>query len=211
MEKITFKTIESVSDTALYLDKVENYTGVRLPLLYANNSKIVGVFLHDKLVAGYMLVTNPNFRSLRFVPDSIKQKESFFLKDQYEMMEVNGLWIGPTLKKPSLQMKVWINMVKDIFLCRKKYVLLMRDIRNKNMERFMSMANPTHLYEGSPLLMAGENTHNEIQVSYATRWNIVLNAHKYWLELRNRQRRAEQFEKQRDYARALKQSEAEFV
>ena len=87
----------------------------------------------------------------------------------------------------------------------------MRDIRNQSMDRFMSMTNPTHLYEGSPLLMAGENTHNEIQVSYATRWSIVLNAHKYWLELRNRQRRAAQFEKQRDYTRALKQSEAELV
>ncbi len=87
----------------------------------------------------------------------------------------------------------------------------MRNIHNKSMDRFMSMANPTHLYEGSPLLMAGENTHNEIQVSYATRWSIVLNARKYWLELRNRQRRAEQFQKQREYVRTLKQSEAEFV
>jgi len=45
--------------------------------------------------------------------------------------------------------------------------------------------------------MAGENTHNEIQVSYTTRWKIVLNIHKYMWELRNRNRRADQFAKHR--------------
>ena len=87
----------------------------------------------------------------------------------------------------------------------------MRDVRNRSMERFFEMAKPSHLYEGAPTLMSGDNSHGEIQVSYTTRWSIVLNAHKYWRELRSRQRRAEQFAKQQSYVRALKQSEVEFV
>jgi hypothetical protein len=90
-----------------------------------------------------------------------------------------------------------MELIKDIFFSKKKYVLLMRDKRNKNMERFMNMAYPRNLYEGGPQRMAGENTHNEIQASYTTRWKIVLNIHKYMWELRNRNRRADQFAKHR--------------
>ena len=182
--------IEHLDETNQFLDRVENYTGVRLPKPYVSKSKIVGVFLHKKMVAGYMIVTQPSFRSVLFVPDEIKAISSFFNIDQFEMMEVNGLWIGPGLKTPSLQIRVWLHLIKDIFSCRKKYVLLMRNIRNRNMERFLGMANPNSLYKGAPVLMAGDVTHQAIEVSYTTRWSIVLNTHKYLLELLHRQRRA---------------------
>ena len=211
MEKIIFKTITSKEEISVVLDKIESYSGVRLPMTYALDSKIVGVFLHDQLVAGYMIVTKSDFRSLLFVPDQIKKTNQFFENEKYEMMEVNGLWISPALKKPSLQVRVWMHLIIDIFVSRKKYVLLLRNTRNKAMERFFSMANPTELYVGAPLLMVGENTHDEIQVSYTTRWSIVLNIHKYYLELRDRQHRADRFSKQRDYARTLKRSESEFL
>lgn len=200
MEKLIFKPITNDIDTALFLDKVENYSGVRLPMQYARNSKIVGAFLHEKLVAGYMLVTQPEFRSLMFVPDESKRDLNFFDKDPYEMMEVNGLWIGPSLKTPGLQVKVWMNLIKELFLCRKKYVLLMRDVRNTSMERFLNMANPETLFAGAPLVMAGERTHSEIHVSFTTRWKIVLNAHKYFLELRSRRQRAKISARQRALA-----------
>lgn len=197
MEKLEIRTITTKSDLTLVLDKIEGYSGVRLSESYASQGKVVGIFLRDRLAACYMLITKPNFRSLLFVPDSEKRTNSFFNNDKYEMMEVNGLWIGPALKTPELQIRVWMELIKDIFMSRKKYVLLMRDKRNKNMERFMNMALPHNLYEGSPQLMAGETTHNEIQVSYTTRWKIVLNIHKYFWELRNRKVRASQFGKQR--------------
>ena len=211
MEKLIFKTITMPNEIDLVLEKIENFSGVRLPLEYIRQAKTVGVFLQDRLVACYILVTKPNFRSLLFVPDKLKLTNDFFNRDQYEMMEVNGLWIGPALKKPSMQVKVWMHLILDIFSCKKKYVLLMHDSRNKNMERFLDMANPEKLYAGSPLPMAGESTHGKIQVSYTTRWSIILNIPKYLLELRRRQIRAEQFAKERTYVRELKISEAGFV
>lgn len=204
MEKLRFKTIESAEEMDHYLGKVENYSGVRLTRSYASQGRIVGAYLGNKLVAGYMLITTPQFRSFLFVPDSVKGQDKFCRRDQFDMMEVNGLWIGPALKTPKLQIKVWLKLVRDIFLCRKNFVLLMRDARNKNMERFMGMANPKKIYEGSPFVMAGERTHSQIEVSYTTRWNIILNVHKYIFELLRRQKRANLAARERESAKVVK-------
>lgn len=190
MDKLEFRTLEESDSIELYLTKVENYSGVRLPQSYARASIIVGVFLHDKLVAGYMLVTNGSFRSLMFVPDSLKRTEHFFATDSFEMMEVNGLWIGPALKTPLMQFRVWRRLILDIFRCRKRYVLLMHNSKNQNMKRFLQMANPTPLYGGSPQLMAGADTHQTIDVCFTTRWKILMNSHKYFIEFLQRQKRA---------------------
>lgn len=211
MEKLIFKTITAIDELNFVLNKIEHYSGVRLPFEYIKRSKTVGAFLHNQLVASYIIVTKPNFRSLLFVPDSVKQTHTFFSNDQYEMMEVNGLWIGPAVKTPKMQFLVWLQLAKDIILSRKKYLLLMSSSKNKNIGHLHSLTNPKILYNGAPNLMAGDNSHSSIQVSYTTRWSIILNIPKYLLELRRRQIRAEQFAKERTYVRELKISEAEFV
>ncbi len=208
MEKLTFKEIESLEDINMVLNKFEFSSGVRLPLEYAKNSRIVGVFLHNKLVASYMLVTGPDFRSLLFVPDETKASNPFFEHDSYEFMEVNGFWMSPALKSPIQQVTVWLHLIKDIFFSRKKYVLLMRNLHSRNMERFMGMANPKPLFQGAPYVVDGNYTHNQIQVSYTTRWKIVLNSHKYLVEYRNRLKRAAAFSDHRGLIKGLEQSEA---
>jgi hypothetical protein len=50
-------------------------------------------------------------------------------------------------------------------------------------------------------MMSGNKTHDEIQMSYTTRWSLVLNISKYWIELKNRERRAKLSVKQRELAR----------
>lgn len=203
MQKMIFRTIKNKEETGQFIDKVENYTGVRLPLDYVENSKIVGVFLQDRLSAGYMIVTKPSFRSLLFVPDSVKKSNKFFDKDHFEMMEVNGLWIGPSIKKPQMQFRVWLNLAKDIIFARKKYLLLMSNSKNKNIEYLHSLTQPEVLYEGSPNLMVGDMSHSNIRVAFTTRWNCFLCIPKYWMVVsKNRQRRARIAAKQRNLARA---------
>ncbi len=197
MEKLDFKTISETRELDLFLDKIEHHTGVRLPMDYVNRSKVVGVFLHDRIVAGYMLVTAPAFRSLLFVPDKVKAEDPLFANDEFEMMEVNGLWISPSLKTPNLQVRVWAHLIKDIFFARKKYVLVMRNSKNRVMEKLTNMANPTIIYKGRPQLLGGENTHESIEVGFTTRWSIVLNSHRYIKELWRRQRKAAKFAVQR--------------
>tara|TARA_B110000858_G_scaffold197565_1_gene259672 strand:+ start:6214 stop:6849 length:636 start_codon:yes stop_codon:yes gene_type:complete len=211
MEKLTFKTITTQEETELVLQKVESNLGVRLPDEYARNSKLVGVFLQGQLSACYMLVTRPNFRSLLFIPDHIKKSIELLQNDQFEMMEVNGLWIGPSLKNPVMQLRVWSHLILDIFMSKKRFVLLMQNSNNKCMERFMSMATPQHIYEGEPLVMAGEKTHKTIRVSFTTRWSIVLSAPKYLKELLQRQKRAHVFSQKQTYLRSLKHSKSEFA
>jgi hypothetical protein len=187
MKNIKFRTITDKNGIENVLDIVERYSGVRLPTEYANRNKVVGAFLQDKLVATYMVITKPDFRSLMFVPSDNWKKTNLSVTDDYDMMEINGLWISPAL-------------IKDIFMSKKKYVLLMRDSRNKIMERFLNMANPTTLYDGPPMLMAGATSHEKIQVSFTTRWGIILNCHKYVGEIRSRMKRAKEFEKARSYS-----------
>lgn len=204
MEKLEYKVIRTKKETELVLDKFENHAGIRLPLDYADKSKIIGVFLRGRLVSSYMLVSKPPFRSLLFVPNEFKKRNAFFKIGSNEMMEVNGLWIGPALKKPSTQLRVWMHLVRDIFGSRKRYVLLMQNSRNKNMERYMNMAKLTSIYKGAPSVKSGEQTHDSIKVSFTTRWSIVLNAHKYYLELRRREQRAQNFAKKQKHVRCLK-------
>lgn len=156
-----------------------------------------------------MLVTKPGFRSLLFVPDAIKKQHNFFSNDEYEMMEVNGLWIGPAIKTAQQQFMVWKNLMGDVFFSKKKYILLMSDSRNKNIEYIHGLTNPNRLYEGAPLLMAGEQSHKRIRVSYTTRWRVLLNIPRYWFEYRRREQRVKVKLDQRNFLRDLKRSSAE--
>ena len=62
---------------------------------------------NGQLASIYLLVTEPEFRSISFIPDEIKKTNPFFNEDQYNMVEINGLWISPSLKTPMLQVSVW--------------------------------------------------------------------------------------------------------
>ena len=189
MEKLVFKVIDKEEDLKMFLGKFFNYTNVNLPLNYAQGAKVIGVYIEEVMVAGYMLVTTPNFRSLLFVPDKQKKSKSFFRNDPYEMMEVNGLWIGSQIKEPRLQYRIWMQIIKDIFLSKKKYLLLMGNSKNRNVEYLHSLTNPEILYMGSPALLPGDESFNTIRVAYTTRWKLVSNLPKYWLEYRSRERR----------------------
>lgn len=151
---------------------------------------------NGQLASIYLLVTEPEFRSISFIPDEIKKTNPFFNEDQYNMVEINGLWISPSLKTPMLQVSVWGHLIKDIFLCKKKHVLLMRNSKTKSMERFLNMVNPEILYEGEPNQMSGQKTHQMIEVSHSTRWSIILNTPKYIQEFYQRKRRSALHEKQ---------------
>jgi hypothetical protein len=148
-----------------------------------------------------MIITNSDFRSLLFVPDKTKILNLFSEREVFEMIEVNSLWIGPSLKNFSMQIKVWMHLIKDNFSSRKQYILLMHSMKNRAMQSFLHMVTPHVLYEGPPLMMSGNKTHDEIQMSYTTRWSLVLNISKYWIELKNRERRAKLSVKQRELAR----------
>ena len=151
---------------------------------------------NGQLASIYLLVTEPEFRSISFIPDEIKKTNPFFNEDQYNMVEINGLWISPSLKTPMLQVSVWGHLIKDIFLCKKKHVLLMKNSKTKSMERFLNMVNPEILYEGEPNQMSGQKTHQMIEVSHSTRWSIILNTPKYIQEFYQRKRRSALHEKQ---------------
>jgi len=193
MASLAFREICEETEIEVFLNRFQDYVGVKLPIDYAMRSKIVGAFLHGRMVAGYMLVLSPPFRSYLFVPDRIKQSNPFFAENPFGMMEINGLWISSSLRSPKLQMSVWFHLVSNIYLSKKKFVLLLRDSRNKTMGRLLSLAEPKLLFEGTPNLMIGDQTHSKIQLSYTSRWSILINSYKYWLELRQRQNRAKSF------------------
>lgn len=209
MEAIKYKTLTAESEIETYLKKFENFVGVKLPYDYSMRSKIIGVFRGGDMIAGYMLVTKPQFRSLMFVPDAVKSSHPFFQNDQYEMMEVNGVWISAAVKSAFDQYRIWSHMLMDVFLARKKYVLLMADQRNSNIRNIHSLMSPELLYEGAPMLMAGTTSHSTIRVSVTTRWQMILNVPKYYLAYRDRARRSSQRAKVRAFSRLVREAEVQ--
>ncbi|MCP5345486.1 MAG: hypothetical protein R3F41_04295 [Gammaproteobacteria bacterium] len=189
MEELVFRTLSDQDEIEQFIDRFGNFVGVQLPLPYVLANKVVGAFLQKRLVGGYIIVTKPPFRSTMFVPDSIKNTDKFFKLDPYDMMEVNGVWISPTLKTAKLQFSVWKNLLKDVFFSGKKYVLLMRNAKNKNVDHIHSLTNPTLLYMGTPSLIQGLSTHQEISISFTTRWKLVRGFHSYWNEYKKREKR----------------------
>lgn len=205
MEKLIFREIETKVETELFIEKFHTSAGVKLPLNYVENSQIIGAFLHDKLVAGYMIVTSPGYRSLMFVPDKIKNSNKFFENNQNDMLEVNGLWIGPSIKTPRQQFKIWFHMARNVITSRKKYVLLMSNSKNKNIQSLHALINSVPIYEGVPNLMIGDESHETIKVGYTTPWDCLASVPKYWVAVvRNRQRRLrlKMVSRQRQLARA---------
>lgn len=209
MEAIKYKTLSTEIEIDNYLKKFESFVGVKLPYDYSMRSKIIGVFRGNDMIGGYMLVTKPQFRSLMFVPDAVKNAHPFFQNDQYEMMEVNGVWISAAVKSAFDQYRIWSHMLMDVFLAKKKYVLLMADMRNSNIRNIHSMMNPELLYEGAPMLMAGATSHSSIRVSVTTRWQMLLNIPKYYLAYRDRARRSTERAKVRAFARIVREAEVQ--
>lgn len=211
MEKLIFREIETRVETELFIEKFRISAGVRLPLDYVENSHIIGAFLHDKLVAGYMIVTKSGYRSLMFVPDSVKKSNEFFQNSQNDMLEVNGLWIGPTLKSPLQQFRVWLHLAMKVITSRKEYVLLMSNSKNKNIQFLHGLLDSVLVYEGAPNLMVGDESHETIRVGFTTPWTIVLNAPRYLKEVWKRQQRAHVFLQKQTDLRSLKHSKSEFA
>jgi len=205
MEKLTFREIENQVETELFIEKFQTTAGVRLPLDYVENSQTIGVFLQNKLVAGYMIVTGPNYRSLMFVPDVVKKSDNFFNNDQNDMLEVNGLWISPAIKTPLQQARIWAHMGMKVITSRKKYVLLMSNSKNKNIQHLHGLIKSVSIYEGAPNLMIGDESHETIKVGYTTTWDCIACIPKYWeAVVTNRQRRLrlKMTSRQRQLARA---------
>lgn len=201
MEAIKFKTLTNDQDIDMFLSRFESYVGVKLPYDYAHRSTFVAGYKGDEMVGGYMLVTKPEFRSLMFVPDAVRAQHDFFKNDSYDMMEINGVWMSASLKTAAEQFGIWLRLILDAFKCRKQYVLLMANQRNLNIRHVHAMTGAKDIYEGEPMLMAGEKSHSSIRVSYTTRWSLLLNVPRYWFEYKSRERRFHRRLKQRAYSR----------
>jgi hypothetical protein len=204
MEAIKFRTLETDQEIDYFINRFESYVGVKLPYDYSQRSEVIAGFKGNEMVCGYMLVTKPSYRSLMFIPDEVKNTHPFFKNDSYDMMEINGVWISASLKEVSEHFTVWMRMVWDILKCRKQYILLMANKRNTNIRNVHTMTGATDLYEGAPMLMAGDNSHASIRVSYTTRWAFVMNLPRYWLEYKRRERRSGRRNKQRVYSQTVK-------
>ena len=136
-----------------------------------------------------MLITKPDYRTLMFVPDKLKREHAFFRNSEYEMMEINALWLGPRIKTPQMQLRFCTSLIMNIFFCRKKYLLLLSNTKNKTILKLVNMANPTILYEWPPQLAGAQSTHQSIRVGYTTRWSILLHFPRYLREIADRKRR----------------------
>lgn len=103
MDKFSFGKISKPCEIDNFLSLATHHSGVRLPSAYAERATTYGAFVGDHLAGGYMLITKPDYRTLMFVPDKLKREHAFFRNSEYEMMEINALWLGPRIKTPQMQ------------------------------------------------------------------------------------------------------------
>ncbi len=82
-------------------------------------------------------------------------------------------------------------------------MLLMANQRNINIRHIHAMTGVQDIYVGEPMLMSGEKNHSTIRVSYTTRWSLLMNLPRYWLEYKSREHRFVRRLKQREFTRTL--------
>ena len=56
MDKLVFRAISAENEIELFLEKFEMFVGIRLPTQYAVGNKVIGVFIKNNVVGGYMIV-----------------------------------------------------------------------------------------------------------------------------------------------------------
>lgn len=151
------------------------------PLLWATLFYLTGFYLYSarQEETSFLQGKHSNDYPLMFVPDKLKREHAFFRNSEYEMIEINALWLGPRFKTPQMQLRFWTSLIMNIFFCRKKYLLLLSNTKNK-----------TILYEGPPQLAGAQFTHQSIRVGYTTRWSILLHFPRYIREICDRKRRS---------------------
>lgn len=156
MKSMTLKKLREEKDFLLYQEAVGRYVKLDLPLDYLKRGHAYGYFTSDgQLMGGVTLVTEGPLRALESIP-SVHLREH--LAGQ-AFMEVNGLWLSPTLSSKRDSSRFWRTllclMIKTMVLYRKRELCYAYSLNKKKLQKIYSLMGPRVLYKGEVVALPG--------------------------------------------------------
>ena len=144
------KAIEALRE---YRRRTRLMVDVNLPMEYLLRSKVFGFYDEDNsLIGGFLIVMAGDLRSLTqlpakgLIPDHV---------DEWDIGEVNGLWLAPTVRKKSISIKFWLHVAKEVIFSGKKHFIYTYTSKKKHLGDIYSNVKPITLFEGETEILPG--------------------------------------------------------
>ena len=136
-------------DLKEYIEKASKILGIDYPMEYLKQG-VIRVFKDGEGIirGGYTLVLKPPFRTLNSLPDNeISEKILEDLK-QYDLFEINGLWLDRNIKSGIPSCQFWYRVSRDIASQDKDYLLYSFELAKKRLAKMYDLSKPIVLYRG---------------------------------------------------------------
>lgn len=172
--KLKIRELDDDIEVEKFLVKFKDNIGVKLSLSYSKQGKVFGAYVDNQLVGGFMVITEPSYRSLMFVPDHVKDEDPILKSNSIrDFVEVNGFWIENRYRATNLSTKIWLSIRKEVLRANKTYLLLMYNAENKGLAKIYANMKPKRIYLGPARVMANQVTHNNIAVCAVHRTDFI--------------------------------------
>lgn len=163
-------------EIATCIERFETFVGVHMPLEYVSRGIVYGCYgAGEQMVGGYMLVTEPPYRGVVFLPDEIKNTHWFFQTvSPHRMIEVNAVWLNPHVRLDAWEWYIfWWRIVRSIRAQGRPYVLVWYNLLNSHLHRFYGRVQKEVVYTGDAVSGGKGHTHAKICVAYTTPKRLV--------------------------------------
>ena len=189
---IRVRILSEPGDIGCCVARFEEFVGVPMPEVYIARGSLYGCFdSNDTMVGGFLLVTEPPYRGVVFLPDRVRETHWLFRTVSGDrMVEVNCVWLEPRLRLSAWDWYVfWWRIVGAIARTGRSCVLVWYNRRNRHLHRFYSRVRKEVIYTGPPGQAAEGRTHAEICVAFSTPENLyfslIVHLPKlFWLRIR---------------------------
>lgn len=170
-----FRLLHEQRDLLQYINYTEAHLGVRFPLEYLRQGRVMGFFdKNHKLAGGYSLILKGPFRVLESLPETIKTAHPILSKiKESSICEITGLWLSPELKYNNTSLHLWLRFYRNILFLRKKYFVYAYTFGKRSLGRLYSNMRPYIIFQGKTKLLPGMHQ-PEFESVELTTWGRII-------------------------------------
>lgn len=149
----------------LYQKRFSELAKQTLPMDYLKQSDVYGFFNHGKLVAGFVVRTEPGMWHFKLL-DGSKNALTGVLAREDQFCELAGLWMSPTVANPVFKMNFYLTCVADALQTGRELILGGSPV--KQIVSSHQVCLPFTLFSG-PL----DDGESHWDIYYGTRWTCI--------------------------------------
>ena len=195
----TPRLLKSEAEVNQFSISCQRWMGVRFPLSYLAQNRVIGFFTHEnELVGGFALITQPPFRVMQSLPQTAQHKITELGYTQDSLFEITGLWLHPEHKSRIANLLFYLTIYKEVLFIRRPYFIYAYSSSKPKLGQIYSVAQPITIYEGPTSLLPGmtEVDDEVIQIGSVAALNTVWRSNpKFLLNRLRRQRSASFYQK----------------